>query len=186
MPSVPMLSAFPKRKVGRRAEPRTKPMLASTDVNDMSALRILFAVCSPLKWVIFEVVGHGLNGQVHCTVYFLFCHETLPSIPCHIYIYGHPPPPKIYTRIFHTIPRGCFSTLDTTYICRKHRKWRYNGAFRHVHANSAATSRGIDMCINLAPNLGQRFMIVYVLEKLKCWRACYFCSCSTTKPRVFA
>ena len=93
MPSVPMLSAFPKRKVGRRAEPRTKPMLASTDVNDMSALCILFAVCSPLKWVIFEVVGHGLNGQVHCTVYFLFCHETLPSIPCHIYIYMVTPPP---------------------------------------------------------------------------------------------
>ena len=91
----------------------------------------------------------------------------------------------IYTRLFHTIPQVASLHWSTTHICRKHRKYRYSRAFRHVHANRAATSRGFDMCINLAPNLGRRFMILHVLDKLKCWRARYFCSCSTRKPRVF-
>ena len=70
------------------------------------------------------------------------------------------------------------------YMPKTH-KYPHNRAFRHVHANRAATSRRFDMCINPAPNLGRRFMIVSVLEKLKFWRACYFRSCSTKKPRVF-
>ena len=102
----------------------------------------------------------------------------------YIYIWS-PPLPKIYTRLFHTFPQVASLHWSTTHICRKHRKYRYSRAFRHVHANCAATSRGFDMCINLAPNLGRRFMILHVLVKLKCWRARYFCSCSTRKFRVF-
>ena len=104
----------------------------------------------------------------------------------YIYIYlWSPPPPQIYTRLFHTIPQVASVHWSAALICRKHLKYRYNRAFRHVHGNRAATSRGFDMCISLAPNLGRRFMIVYVLDKLKCWRACHFCSCSTERPRVF-
>ena len=95
------------------------------------------------------------------------------------------PPPKIYTRLFHTIPQIASLHWTTTHICQKQCKYRYNRAFRHVHANRAATSRGFDMCINLVPNLGRRFMIVYVLDKLICWRACYFCSCNTKKTSCF-
>ena len=100
-----------------------------------------------------------------------------------VYIYMVTPPSN--TRLFHTVPQVASLHWSTTHICRKHREYRYNRAFRHVHANRAATSRGFDMCINLVPNLGCRLMIVYVLDKLKCWRARYFCSCSTKKPRVF-
>ena len=89
-------------------------------------------------------------------------------------MYGHTPPPKIYTHLFHTIPLLASLHWSTTHICRKPHKYPHNRAFRHVHANRAATSRRFDMCINLAPNLGRRFMIVSVLEKLKFWRACYF------------
>ena len=104
----------------------------------------------------------------------------------YIYIDVYCHPPKIYTRLFHTILQVASLHWPTTHLCRKHSKYRYNRAFRHVHANRAATSSGFDICINLAPNLGRRFIIVYVLDKLKCWRARYFCSCRTKKPRVFA
>ena len=70
-------------------------------------------------------------------------HIYIYNMSIYIYIYGHPP--KIYTRLFHTIPQV-----------------------------ASATSRGFDVCINLAPNLGRRFMIVYVLDKLKCWRGVLF------------
>ena len=101
-----------------------------------------------------------------------------------IYIYidmvtPHPPPPKIYTRLFHRIPQVASLHWSTTLYAEN-----TVNTDTIVLANRAATSRGFDMCINLAPNLGRRFMIVYVLGKLKCWRAFYFCSCSTKKPRV--
>ena len=107
----------------------------------------------------------GSRSFIHSYIY----RERLHYI--YIYIWS---PPKIYTRLFHTIPQVASLHWSTTHICRKHREYRYNRAFRHVHGNRAATSRGFDMFINLAPDLGRRFMIVYVPDKLKCWRACYF------------
>ena len=83
----------------------------------------------------------------------------------YIYIYGHPPRsiPASSTR-FHRLllyvgPLLTFAenTVNTDRIVH----------FRHVHANRVATSRGFDTCINLAPNLARRFMIVYVSAKLK-------------------
>ena len=136
--------------------------------------------------------GNGINGVLGshrlqafnpCTLYSQegptgFPLPPFPEIYVYIYvcIYGWspPPPPKISTRLFHTIPQVASLHWSTTHICRKHCRYRCNRAFRHVHANRAATSRGLDMCINLAPNLGRRFMIVYVLDKLKCCFA--FCS----------
>ena len=93
-------------------------------------------------------------------------------------IWSHAPPrstPASSTR-FH---RLLLYSGPLLIYAEKNRKYRYNRAFRHVHGNRAATSRGFDMCIHLAPNLGRRCMIVNVLDNLKCWRACYFCSCST-------
>ena len=90
-----------------------------------------------------------------------------------------PPPPKIYTRLFHTIPQ--VASLHWTLLIYAENTVNNDTIvpFAMCACKRAATSRRFDMCINLAPNSGHRFMIVYVLEKLKCWRACYFYSSST-------
>ena len=72
----------------------------------------------------------SLDGYTYTFTYMKYVYVYTLYLYIYIYIYGHPP--KIYTRLFHTIPLLTSLHWSTTHICRKHRKCRHNRAFRHV------------------------------------------------------
>ena len=118
---------------------------------------------------------------MYVCVHRCICTGVWRHVSGHINIWSPPPPPPRSTPASSTRFPEVASLHWTLLIYAEN---TVNSDTIVPFAMCMHTSRGFDMCINLAPNLGQRCMIVYVLEKLKCWRACYFCSCSTTKPRV--